>query len=224
MYKLLTAFIGCLLLLSCREQQKASPFFEGYVEYAVKTEVLDNTQETKENMELQGNKMICYFKNGNFIRTYSDSNNIVTWRFLYNQQQNNFYYIFNKGPIVRVSAVNDSSKVNNITVKDGISQQVLGYNCPSVKMSADYQSSDGIKPVYSEFFFCEDLILDTTIITKMTFGGYNRALMKHPNIAIKIIEGSMGHYKKTATGIRIVPTLVRDSMFAVPANREILDL
>lgn len=224
MYKLLTVFIGCLLLLSCREQQKAAPFFEGYVEYNLKAEILDTLEETRVLVSSRGVRMTCYMSNGDYLREYYDVNNVSAYRLLYKHDLNSFFHIYSSGDIYKNSAISNTSHVKNIQVIEGAHSTILGYDCPSMKLSADYIYSDGVRNVSSQYFFCKALLLDTSVYMKITSGGYNKAIAKYPYVAIQMTQEAKGHYKEKLTATRIVPIKVRDSIFALPLNRKIVDL
>ena len=99
-----------LMLFSCKEQHKASPFFEGYIEYSYQIYFYDTSRIVKEVFGKRGNKMICYVKNGNFLNEYFDTNNIGTERHLYNMDSNCFYNIVDREPVYKSYALIDATR------------------------------------------------------------------------------------------------------------------
>lgn len=168
--------------------------------------------------------MTCYFSKGNYLREHYDVNNVSVYRMLYKHDENAFFHIYTSGDIYKYSATNNTSKMKNIQVVEGVSANILGHDCPSMKLSCDYFYDDGIRKVRTQYFFSKDLQVDTSVFNKITAGGYDKAIARYPFVAVKMVQDVEKHFKETLTATRIVPTKVRDSVFALPLNRKIVEL
>jgi WD40 repeat protein len=210
-----------LLIIFCQAIVFAQPksnnrYFEGVVEYDIKSESYMQGVSDNEIRERTGSTLKLFFKDGDYMREYIDGSGYTLRKYFYRKDKNMLYMY---SPISSPDTLYFSSSSDSIylsyDITTGEKEKILDYDCPSsiitAKYVADFLPDTGtIKVTY---FFCNQLPVDPEWHKDVYI--WNDVIKIHKSIAIKFIEHDPLFFKQTFTATKITWQPIDESIFKI---------
>jgi hypothetical protein len=209
---LLLSFFPLILLA----QPSRTKYFEGIIEYDIKTESYMQGVSDNELRERIGATLRLYFKDGNYMREYIDGAGYTLHKLFYRKDKN-MIYDFNPmmSPDSLYYTVATDSVYNSFDIKPGQPEKILECDCPSSVITAKYSASflPDTGNITMTYFFCPQLPVDPAWHKDMYI--WNDIIKIHKSISIKFIEEDPLFLKQTYTATKITWQPVDDSLFYI---------
>lgn len=214
MIKTFLLFVCTCCLLRVVGQNAETKYFEGIIEYDIRSESYMQGISSNELSLRTGSKLIFYYKKGNFIREYRDDAGYTSMKFYYKAGENRLYsHFINFNPDTLL--YNSGADTTNVTwsISDSLTEKVMDYSCKGVTI--DYLYNNPLKKSAFQyrhtFFFCPALPVNPEWQKDMM--GWNEVLAANPYIAIKFAEVTVGLYSQTFIATKIEWKKLDDSLF-----------
>ena len=225
--KNLILIVSLILLLACKNEPQQSKYFEGYVEYKVEAVALDTSIRTQQQVKYTGNAMRCYFKNGNYMREYYDSNNIVIQKNLYQATTNSFVYMSRNRPYYYFDQLDDAEDVNSTKdwrIDDSIlTKTVIGNKC--IGFTGSYRIvGDNPSTIKMTYYYLNTLPFDYSNFKKSTNPYARYFSNRFPSVSLYFIEEAVGEIKTTHAATRVISTPLSDTLFTIPNDKPLIRL
>jgi hypothetical protein len=208
-------FIFCYGVVSSQSNSNTK-YFEGVVEYDIKTESYMQGVSANEIREREGSTLKLHFKNGDYMREYVDGAGYTLKKFLYRKDKNMIYLYY---PIVSpdtlyFASANDST-YESFEIATGKAEKVLEYECPSSIITGKYVTPylPDTATMSLTYFFCSQLPVNPDWHKDIYI--WNEVIKIHKSIAIKFIEDDPYFFKQTFTATKITWQTIDDAIFKI---------
>ena len=197
-------------------QKAPVKYFEGVVEYEIKTESRIPGISDNELRERTGAKLLLHFKNGSYIREYIDGAGYTLNKQYYIRDKNMMYMhnpLFSPDTLYTIDPA--EHLFLSYKIDKGAPEKVLGIECPSSVISARY---------YSPY------MADTTVLTMTYYFSYDLpvnpewsrdmyiwkdVIPEHKSIATKFIEDDPSISRQTFTAVKVSWEPVADEISSI---------
>lgn len=217
MRNLILIFIFILVSVATMGQTGTTPkYFEGVVDYEIKTESYMQGVSDNELRERIGATLRVYFKNGNYIREYVDGAGYTLRKMFYLKDQNMIYDHNPIGSPDTVYIIDPAETIyTSYKITAGATEKVLNYQCPSAVINAKYFFSflPDTGNVIMTYFFAQELPVNPDWHKNMYI--WKDVIKEHKSIAVKFIEDDPAFFKQTYTATKVSWQTVSDETFKI---------
>ena len=179
-------------------------YFEGIVEYNIKSESYMQGVSENEIRERTGSILKFYLKDGDYLREYIDDAGYTLRKFLYKKDKNMIYLYFpiSSPDTLYYSSASDTA-YTSFEIMPGKKETVMSCNCLSSEMKANYADPNYPDPatIYLTYFFCPELPVDPA--WHKNIYAWNNVIKIYKSVAIKFIENDPHYMKQTFTATKI---------------------
>jgi hypothetical protein len=208
---------GMILILNAFSQSKGkSKYFEGIVEYEIKTQSYLQGISDNELRERIGSSLRLYFKNGNYMREYLDGAGYTLRKVFFHKENNMMYDYYPLSSPDTLYLIDPSEETDlSFTLEPGQTEKVLDCECPSTVIRTKYISNylpDTGKAIMT-YYFCEQLPVDPEWHKNMYI--WKDVIKQHKSISVKFIEDDPAYLKQTYTATKIIWQEVPDAIFRI---------
>lgn len=191
-------------------------YFEGVVEYAIKSESYMKSISDNEIRERSGSTLKLFFKDGDYMREYMDEDGYTLRKFFYRKDKN-MIYMYNpiSAPDTLYYALASDTGYLSFDITPGATEKVLEYQCPSSVVKAKYIASflPDTGTVQLTYFFSPELPVNPEWHKDVYI--WNEVIKLHKSIAIKFVEDNHLFFKQTFTATKINWQRVDESVFTI---------
>ena len=195
-------------------QKKPDKYFEGVIEYEIKTKSHIPGVSDNEMRERMGAKLMLHYKNGTYMREYIDGAGYTLNRQYYFKDKNimcmhNVMY----APDTLYTLDPTEKLFSDYTVTKGETEKILGVDCPSAVISARFFSPyiGDTTTITMIYYFSYDLPVDPAWSRNVYL--WKDVIAEHHSIATKFIEDDPVISKQTFTAVKVTWQLVADEIF-----------
>mgnify|MGYP001156528685 CR=1 FL=1 len=205
--------------ISVFAQKTETAYFEGVVEYDIRSESFMQGISGNEIGLRTGNKLFFYYKEGTYVREYRDDAGYTIMKFCYKASENTLYsHFINYNPDTLFFNSGADTNLVSWRISDSLSEKVLDYTCKGVTINYNYSNPAKKDSAYYRhtFFFCPALPVNPEWQKDMV--AWNEVLAANPYIAIKFVENYNGQFTQTFTATKIEWKKLDDSVFEMNPN------
>jgi hypothetical protein len=214
MHKLIFIFSFFVLSTNTMAQPASvSKYFEGIVEYEIKSESYMHGVSDNELRERFGATLRLYFKNGNYMREYVDGAGYTLRKAFYLKDKNMMYdHNIIASPDTLYLMDPAEAIYESYKIKPGKLEKVLNYQCPSSVISARYFFQD-TGSVTMTYYFAPELTVNPEWHKDMYV--WKDVIKEHKSIAVKFIEDDPFFFKQTFTATKVLWQHIPDETFKI---------
>lgn len=198
------------------QNDTAKKYFEGIIEYEIKSESHMPGVSDNEIRERNGSVMRLYFKDGTYVREYLDNAGFTLLKMFYKKDMGNIYvHDLMLAPDTIFFTSETKVFYTDYSIKPGKNETVLDCECSSWEIHARYTfpfMSDTGKTVIT-YFFCPTLPVNPEWYKNMYV--WKDVVSKAKSIATKFIEDDEFTFKQTFTAKKILWQPLSDDIFKI---------
>ena len=211
-----------LLALSCKQlpQPAKNKYFEGFVEMNITVSSADSAVR-KKALSFYGSRVTAYLKNNFYTRVYSDSQQIILNRELFNPDSLKQYSYNGNADTVFYTDLTIGSYFKTVGLKEIAPRNILNKNCKGILLTEELYMLGNDSP----FIFKQAYYFDTTyhlpgdIYKNVKYGSYDEVFGKYPYVAMGIVTYGPFNTKIEMIATRIIQTKMDDTHFMIPNNK-----
>ena len=198
------------------QDSASQKYFEGTVEYLIKSESFMQGVSDNELRERTGATLKLYFKNGNYMREYIDGAGYTLKKYFYLSNKNMMYnYDPMAAPDTLYTIDPSEAQYKSFTIEAGNTESVMSCDCPSAVIKARYYLPflPDTGTVSMTYYFCEKMPVNPDWFNGMYI--WKDVIKQHKSISIKFVEDDPFFYRQTFTATKIAWEPVPDEIFRI---------